>query len=208
MRLSPKTINWLMIGGVIIILIVLLYILLSGKLNPSYNPPATIVSPTTTTPEITQPEPQTFSTEQLANNQIILDNRGRLEIELEKKAGAFVERWASLSSQDNFSNLEILKNSMTQSMIAWTDDYIKNQSATKKTDTYIGTRAQAIVTQGTLDSVDSTSLTVDVKIRGQETIATASTQPKNFYQNYQLSLVKQNDVWLANKLTWQDRQYQ
>jgi hypothetical protein len=208
MRLSPKTINWLMIGGVIIILIVLLYILLSGKLNPSYNPPATIVSPTTTTPEITQPEPQTFSTEQLANNQIILDNRGRLEIELEKKAGAFVERWASLSSQDNFSNLEILKNSMTQSMIAWTDDYIKNQSATKKTDTYIGTRAQAIVTQGTLDSVDSTSLTVDVKIRGQETIATTSTQPKNFYQNYQLSLVKQNDVWLANKLTWQDRQYQ
>ena len=182
MRLSPKTINWLMIGGVIIILIVLLYILLSGKLNPSYNPPATIVSPTTTTPEITQPEPQTFSTEQLANNQIILDNRGRLEIELEKKAGAFVERWASLSSQDNFSNLEILKNSMTQSMIAWTDDYIKNQSATKKTDTYIGTRAQAIVTQGTLDSVDSTSLTVDVKIRGQETIATTSTQPKNFYQ--------------------------
>jgi hypothetical protein len=208
MRLSPKTINWLMIGGVIIILIVLLYILFSGKLNPNYNPLKTIINPTTTIPETTQSEPQTFSTEQLAGNQVVLDNRGRLEVELEKKAGAFVERWASLSSQDNFSNLEILKNSMTQSMIAWTDNYIKEQSANKKADTYIGTRAQAIVTQGTMDSVDSNSLTVDVKVRGQETIATASSQPKNFYQNYQLSLVKKDDVWLADKLTWQDRQYQ
>lgn len=208
MQFSPKTINWLMIGGVIIILIVLLYILFSGKLNHDYTPLKTISNPTTTTPEITQSKPQTFSTEQLADNQVVLDNRGRLEIELEKKAGAFVERWASLSSQDNFSNLEILKNSMTQSMIAWTDNYIKEQSTSKKTDIYIGTRAQAIVTQGTLDSVDSNSLTVDVKVRGQETIATVSNQPKNFYQNYQLSLVKKDNVWLADQLTWQDRQYQ
>ncbi len=197
-----------MIGGVIIILVVLLYILFSGKLNPSYNPLKTIINPATTTPETIQSKPQTFSTEQLAGNQVVLDNRGRLEVELEKKAGAFVERWASLSSQDNFSNLEILKNSMTQSMVAWTDNYIKDQSASKKTDTYIGTRAQAIVTQGTMDSADSNSLIVDVKVRGQETIATASSQPKNFYQNYQLTLVKKDNAWLADKLVWQDRQYQ
>jgi len=208
MKLSPKTINWLMIGGVILILAVLLYILFSGKLNPNYRPFTNQPQSTTTVTENNPPAPQTFSTEQLAANQVVLDNRGRLEIELEKKAGAFVERWASLSNQDNFSNLEILKNGMTQSMITWTDNYIKDQLATKKADTYLGTRAQAIVTQGTLNSTNNDSLTVDVKVRGQETIATAASQPKNFYQNYELTLVKKDNNWLADKLVWQERQYQ
>jgi hypothetical protein len=208
MKLSPKTINWLMISGIVLILAVLLYILFSGKLNLNYQPFNNQPASTTTITESTKPAPQTFSTEQLAANQVVLDNRGRLEIELEKKAGAFVERWASLSSQDNFSNLEILKNSMTQTMISWTDNYIKGQLASKKADTYIGTRAQAIVTQGSLSSANGDSLTVDVKVRGQETVATASSQPKIFYQNYQLTLVKKDNTWLADKLTWQDRQDQ
>lgn len=208
MKLSPKTINWLMIAGVVLVLAVLLYILFSGKLNLNYPSFTNQPKPTTTIADKTVTSPQTFSIEQLAANQVTLDNRGRLEIELEKKAGAFVERWASLSSQDNFSNLEILKKSMTESMVAWTNQYITEQSVNKKLDNYIGTRAQAIVTQGTLDSTNSDSLTVDVKVRGQETIATASSQPKIFYQDYKLTLIKKDNNWLADKLTWQDRQYQ
>ncbi len=208
MKFSPKTINWLMISGVILILVILLYILFSGKLNLNYQSPGQQPSPTTTIEQPTQSEPQTFSTAQLAANQIILDDRSRLEVELEKKAGAFVERWASLSSQDNFSNLEILKNGMTQSMITWTNQYITEQSTNKKLDNYIGTQAQAIVTQGTLSSTAADSFKVNVKIRGQETVATMASQPKNFYQDYELILIKNGTNWLADKLTWQDRQYQ
>jgi hypothetical protein len=162
-----------------------------------------------TTSATGEPIPQVFSSEPLNNNnQAPLDDRGRLEIQLEKKAGAFVERWASMSSQDNFSNLEILKNGMTESMVVWTNKYIQEQLASKNNNVYTGIQAQAIVTQGVLASAGAESIVVDVKIRGQETTDTPAGQSQIFYQDYQLTLIKNGSDWLADKITWQERQNQ
>jgi len=209
MKLSPKTLNWLMISGVIVILLVLLYILFSGKLNPTRSISKTKINePTATTSVTGEPIPQVFSIEPLDNDQTPLDDRGRLEIQLEKKAGAFVERWASMSSQDNFSNLEILKNGMTKTMVAWTTKYIQEESANKNNNVYTGIQAQAIVTQGVLADINTNSITIKVKIRGQETTGQPAGQPQTFYQDYQLTLIKNGSDWLADKITWQERQNQ
>lgn len=210
MTISPKTKNWLMIGGAATILVILLIVLFSNKLNPTIelgNKLKQLTEPTTT--PATEPTQQVYTADTIAtDSQAPLDDRGRLEIQLEKKAGAFVERWANVSSQDNFSNLEILKNSMTESMVKWTDDYIKQRSADKKTNIYLGTQAQTIVTEGQLSANNAESIDINIKVRGQETIASTDGAAKSFYQDYRLTMVKDGSNWLADKLTWQNRQYQ
>lgn len=208
MKLSTKTLNWLLLSLGVIILIILLYLLfgdnLKLKIPADYKQP-----PSTVDPVSDEFKPQTLDIDQMvAQNQIPLDDRGRTEIQLEKEAAVFVERWANLSSQDNFSNLEILKNKMTNKMVDWTNQYIKEQSSSKNNNLYIGTQAKAIVSHGRLDSLTANSFDIEIKIKGQETIASSAGQPKVFYQDYQLTLVKSGHLWLADKLTWQDRQYQ
>lgn len=208
MKLSTKTVNWLLLSFGVIILIILLYLLFGDKLKISI--PSGFEKPTTVIEPISDDfKPQTLDTDQMiAQNKIPLDDRGRTEIQLEKEAAVFVERWANLSSQDNFSNIEILKNKMTDKMINWTNQYIEEQKSSKNNKLYIGTQGQAIVSNGKLDSLTANSFNIDIKIRGQETIASSAGQPKTFYQDYQLTLVKVGHLWLADKLTWQDRQYQ
>ena len=208
MKLSTKTINWLLLSLGVIILIILLYLLfgdnLKLKIPADYKQPSSTIDPVSD-----EFKPQTLDIDQMvAQNQIPLDDRGRTEIQLEKEAAVFVERWANLSSQDNFSNLEILKNKMTNKMVDWTNQYIKEQSSSKNNNLYIGTQAKAIVSHGRLDSLTANSFDIEIKIKGQETIASSAGQPKVFYQDYQLTLVKSGHLWLADKLIWQDRQYQ
>jgi hypothetical protein len=208
MKLSTKTLNWLLLSLGVIILIILLYLLfgdnLKLKIPADYKQPSSTIDPVSD-----EFKPQTLDIDQMvAQNQIPLDDRGRTEIQLEKEAAIFVERWANLSSQDNFSNLEILKNKMTNKMVDWTNQYIKEQSSSKNNNLYIGTQAKAIVSHGRLDSLTANSFDIEIKIKGQETIASSAGQPKVFYQDYQLTLVKSGHLWLADKLTWQDRQYQ
>lgn len=208
MKLSTKTLNWLLLSLGVIILIILLYLLfgdnLKLKIPADYKQPSSTIDPVSD-----EFKPQTLDIDQMvAQNQIPLDDRGRTEIQLEKEAAVFVERWANLSSQDNFSNLEILKNKMTNKMVDWTNQYIKEQLSSKNNNLYIGTQAKAIVSHGRLDSLTANSFDIEIKIKGQETIASSAGQPKVFYQDYQLTLVKSGHLWLADKLTWQDRQYQ
>lgn len=208
MKLSTKTLNWLLLSLGVIILIILLYLLFGDNLKLKI--PADYKQPSSTIDSVSDEfKPQTLDIDQMvAQNQIPLDDRGRTEIQLEKEAAVFVERWANLSSQDNFSNLEILKNKMTNKMVDWTNQYIKEQSSSKNNNLYIGTQAKAIVSHGRLDSLTANSFDIEIKIKGQETIASSAGQPKVFYQDYQLTLVKSGHLWLADKLTWQDRQYQ
>ncbi|HNW55827.1 MAG TPA: hypothetical protein PKN62_01990 [bacterium] len=209
MTFDHKTKNWLIIGGSSLILIVLLIILFSGLLNPK-KPQINqknngSVPSTEESSEIVKPA--TYTAETVIPQATPLDDRGRLEIQLEKKAAAFVERWASISNQDNFSNINILENSMTEEMIAWANNYIKQQNNQKKTDIYQGTSATAIVSEGSLSSSQADSISVKVKIRGQEMLAASNGQAKVFYQTYNLEFKKVDSIWLANKLTWQERQY-
>ncbi len=209
MPLDYRKKNWLYIGGSALILVILLIILFSGILSPKQPSGLEKVKNKLTPPEENTEiiKPATYTAETITQKNIPLDDRGRSEIQLEKKAAAFVERWASLSNQDNFSNIEILKNEMTEEMLAWTDEYLKKQPEQKNTSIYQGTSAKAIVSDGTLSSNQADSLTVKVKVRGQEMLVTSNNQNKTFYQTYDLELKKINGLWLANKLTWQDRQY-
>lgn len=209
MKISSKTRGWLLLGIVIIVLVILLYFLFNDKLEvqvPVANePPATEGERPTTSSE---PVPE-VPTVQEATAQPPLDDRARNEIQLEKMASAFVERWISLSNQDNFSNLAILKNQMTNKMIKWTDEYIQQQIASSSNnDIYMGVQGQALVANGILENEAATSLDIDVKIRGKETIASSLNEPKVFYQDYKVSMVKSGGVWLVDKLTWGNRQYQ
>ena len=209
MKISSKTRGWLLLGVVIIVLAILLYLLFNGKLEiqaPLIGEPPVAQEGVTTT--INEPVLE-VPTVQEAINQPPLDDRARNEIQLEKMASAFVERWVSLSNQDNFSNLAILKNQMTNKMVKWTDEYVEKQTASSsKNDIYMGVQGQALVANGTLESETATSLDIDVKIRGKEIIASSLNEPKVFYQDYKVNMVKSGGAWLVDKLTWGDRQYQ
>ena len=97
---------------------------------------------------------------------------------------------------------------MTDKMIKWTDEYIKKQTASSlDNDIYMGVQGQALVANGTLENDAATSIDIDVKIRGKETIASSLNEPKVFYQEYKVNMVKSGGTWLVDKLTWGDRQY-
>jgi len=208
MKISSKTRGWLLLGIVIIVLAILLYLLFNGKFEvqaPLISEPPVVQEGVTTTISESVLE---ISPVQETISQPPLDDRARNEIQLEKMASAFVERWVSLSNQDNFSNLAILKNQMTDKMIKWTDEYIKKQTASSlDNDIYMGVQGQALVANGTLENDAATSIDIDVKIRGKETIASSLNEPKVFYKEYKVNMVKSGGTWLVDKLTWGDRQY-
>jgi hypothetical protein len=126
----------------------------------------------------------------------------KLEANLKATAFTFAERFGSYSNQGNFSNLDDLRVLMTTRMKAWTDNYKASQKTTAEGATYYGITTQALSVQ--ISEFDESLGRAEIIATTQRREAKGSTvNPKIFYQDLKLQLVKTGEGWKVDSAVWQ-----
>lgn len=121
---------------------------------------------------------------------------------LESLARSFAERYGSYSNQSDFENLEDLYPFMTDKMRQYSQTYIAEQRARVGRDEsiYSGTTTRALnvtfVSRG-----DSTAV-LNVATQRRESGA-GLAEPKVYYQDLKLSLLKIGETWEVDEAEWQ-----
>lgn len=126
-----------------------------------------------------------------------------LEADLKAIATTFAERFGSYSNEGNFSNLDALRDIMTIKMKTWADNYkiTKGQEITDN-PVYYGITTQAL----SADIIDFDELLgrAGIMVTTQRREARGSTiNPRVFYQNIKLQLVKTGEGWKVDIAEWQ-----
>jgi len=125
-----------------------------------------------------------------------------LETTLKALAFTFAERFGSYSNEINFSNLDDLKDLMTIKMKAWVDGYKKEkQVEVQGEQTYYGITTRALSAEITSFEEDLGRAEIIVKSRREESIGTAEN-PRPFYQDLKLVLVKTGEGWKIDSADW------
>jgi len=118
-------------------------------------------------------------------------------------ASSFTERFGSYSNQSNFKNFDELTVFMTDNMKTWaTSSKEKLQKQYPDLNKYYALETKAISTQvNNLDDKTGKS-EIMVKTQRQEFNNTISN-PRIFYQELLLKLIKVNDEWKVDGAYWQ-----
>jgi len=113
----------------------------------------------------------------------------------------FTERLGTYSNQSNFANLDELQPLMTEKMNNWVQNTYKvelrNKYATLK---YYGVETKGISSQ--FNSMNDSNAEVMVKTQRSEYVYSPDN-PRIFYQNIILKLIKNNDSWIVDGAYWQ-----
>ncbi|MFA6255477.1 MAG: hypothetical protein WC675_05670 [Patescibacteria group bacterium] len=125
-----------------------------------------------------------------------------LEASLKAIASTFAERFGSYSNQGNFSNLDDLKDLMTVRMKSAIGDYKADQQASMGGTGYYGVTTKAISPQITNFEESLGRAEIIVKTQRQESFGN-TTNPKVFYQDLKLNLVKTEAGWKVDVAQWQ-----
>jgi len=135
-------------------------------------------------------------------------NQGKAVSETEKQnvlfvASSFVERFGSYSNQSNYKNLDELNVFMTASMQNWIIRYkedLKKQNP--DINTYYALETKAISTQ--VRSLDEKAGRGEILVKTQrQEFKNSITNPRIFYQDILLNLVKVDNQWKINGAYWQ-----
>jgi len=112
---------------------------------------------------------------------------------VQQLAKVFVERYGTYSSDNNSQNIQDVQSLVTKSLWA----KLSGRTAVNGTGSFVGMTTKVI-------GMDLTSWS-----DGKATVRlqTARTEEKNgkittYYQNADVEMVKQDGMWLADKLTW------
>ena len=127
-----------------------------------------------------------------------------LEAGLKAIASTFTERFGSYSNQGNFSNLDALRDLMTIRMRAWTDNYKASQRASMADQliVYYGVTTKALSVQ--ITTFDESLGQAEIIVATQRQEAKGSTiNPRVFYQDLKLQLVKTGEGWKVDSAEWQ-----
>ncbi len=116
-------------------------------------------------------------------------------------ANIFTERYGSYTSESEFKNTLELKVYMTDSLEKWVDNYLASQPSQSATEIYYSIVTKVISNK--IISQDSDSGKVELITQRVET---TGTEEDTYYQNIDIELVSNNDIWLVNKITWGDKQ--
>jgi len=125
----------------------------------------------------------------------------KTEANLKAVAMTFAERFGSYSNQGNFSNLADLNSIMTVRMKALADNYkIENQS--KDSDPYYGITTNALSTK--ILTLEENLGRASAMVTTQRQEAKGSTiNPRPFYQDIKIQLVRTGDAWKVDFVEWQ-----
>ena len=126
-----------------------------------------------------------------------------LESTLKSVARTFAERLGSYSNQGNFSNLEDLRSLMTVKMSGWADNYIAEQKAANASaGVYYGVTTLALAVN--ITAFDESLGRAEARVSTQRQEAKESTvNPRTFYQDLLLKLVKTAEGWKVDEAVWQ-----
>jgi len=129
----------------------------------------------------------------------VIDNT---EADILRIAASFSERFGSYSNQSNFSNVSDLKLFMTDKMKIWADNFIiENLEKNKDISVYYGVTSKAISEEIININKDLGYATVRVSTLRKESAQTSSTNP-SFYQDIEINLKKERNVWLVDEANW------
>ncbi len=146
------------------------------------------------------------------DSEVLLDLGGNVETEATQQnqanvlfvAQAFAERFGSYSNQSNYMNLDDLQSLMTTSMNNWVQQTYKDQlqKQNPNINTYYALETKAISSE--VISLDETTGKAEIRIKTQrQEFKNDINNPRIFYQDIILNLVKQNDVWKVDGAFWQ-----
>lgn len=186
----------IIIGGGIVIILVIYVIWLQFANNTVDN---TIVNTNTS---VSVNSNLNVSTIDLTNTdvqpeEIVLEEN----LTMVRLANIFTERYGSYTSESEFKNTLELKVYMTDSLEKWVDNYLATQPNQSATEVYYSIVTKVISNK--IISQDSDSGKVELITQRVET---TGTEEDTYYQNIDIELVNNNDIWLVNKITWRDKQ--
>lgn len=126
-----------------------------------------------------------------------------LEADLKAIAFIFSERFGSYSNQDNFSNLDSLRDLMTIKMRTWADNYkIEQAAAQSNNSVYYGFTTKAVSAK--VEDLDETLGRAEILVTTQRQEARGDiNNPRIFYQSLKLLMTKNNDGWKVDEAAWQ-----
>ena len=119
-------------------------------------------------------------------------------------ATSFAERFGSYSNQSDYKNFAELDVFMTNTLSKWVNTTYIPQLKKKNSDTniYYAIETKAISTQ--IQKMDETTGKSDVLIKTQrQEFNKTITNPRVFYQNILLNLIKQDNQWKVDGVYWQ-----
>ena len=124
----------------------------------------------------------------------------QIEATLKAVAITFAERFGSYSNQSNFQNFEDLQTLMTVRMKAWTDSLILQQ--TSDNAVFYGITTQALSAK--IINLEESLGRAEVAVSTQRQESKGSTvNPRVFYQEILLKLVKTTEGWKVDEANWQ-----
>ncbi|MDD5341374.1 MAG: hypothetical protein PHC97_02955 [Patescibacteria group bacterium] len=115
----------------------------------------------------------------------------------------FAERFGTFSNQSDFVNFSELKSQMTAATINWVQNtYIPSLIKLYPKSSYYGIETKALSSD--FNSLDENQGTADVLVKTQRIEYKVSlSNPRIFYQNILLKLVKSGQIWKVNGVYWQ-----
>ena len=144
----------------------------------------------------------------MGGSQAIIDvsqptSEQKLAAGLRAIAVTFAERFGSFSNQDSSSNLVSLSAISTARMKSFLEDHKESQAAAGG-EQYYGVTTKSLLAEITDQNEDSGQAEVLVSAQRQESKGTTAN-PRVFYQDLVVKLVKVGDDWKVDFVEWGER---
>jgi len=204
-----KKIIWLIIILLLLIIAVLIYLFLTYFKQPSGVTTNLNANLNQAGLPAQAPSPNVFNKPDLGVAAEIQGlNQKKVVSQTEKQnvlfvASSFVERFGSYSNQSNYKNFDELDVFMTASMQNWITRYKEELKAQNPDiNTYYALETKAISTQ--INSLDEKAGKGEILVKTQrQEFNNTINNPRIFYQNILLNLVKVDQQWKINGAYWQ-----
>ena len=167
-----------------------------------WNARQTVQGPVNTNQGIEIPETLPTASAGLTNGNNSPVEAPDMEAGLKAVALSFAERFGSYSIQGNFSNLDALNDLMTVRMKTWVDNYKAEQETGTAELPYYGISTLGLSTEILTFEEGLGRAEVLVSTQRQETRGN-TVNPRIFYQNIKLQLVKTGEEWKVDAAEWQ-----
>jgi len=151
---------------------------------------------------VVEPKKLPAVTNQNNVNAVIVQD-AEVEANLKSVALIFAERFGSYSNQGSFANLDDLRDLMTIRMKGWIDTFIAEQKVSAgDSSSYSGITTKALGVNITEFDESIGRAEVIVSTQRQEAQGT-TVNPRVYYQDMLLRLVKTGSGWKVDEAVWQ-----
>ncbi len=125
------------------------------------------------------------------------------QIDLERMAKSFAERFGSFSNQSNYANIRDLKLFMSDKMEKWADAYVeKNKKSDAANQVYYGLTTKSVSAKAEKFDEAAGQASVVVDTRRREAIGTTNNSSRLYNQSIRVSFVKENGAWKVDSAFW------